>query len=390
MRGGRVLARDAGRLRIRCEGRDEFVPAAGDASPGDWVMLDGQRAPVVVHRYRGEPFPGPESETARLSLARVEGLYARAAILGEIRQFFSEEKFLEIEAPTLVPAPGLEVNIKAVEAQGGYLITSPEYSMKRLLVGGLRRIYSMPRCFRSEEEGAHHSVEFTMLEWYRAFDDLSGIMRDTERLVYRAIRRVADEDQIMVGETMVDVRPPWLRMTVQEAFETWASVSLAGDESAAALAEKAVSAGIEVGRATEWDDIFYVIFLERVQPALEALDRAVLLTDWPAPLAALARSKPDAPQWALRFEAYVGGVELANAFDELTDAREQRRRFEAERDERRRRGLAVYPIDEKFMAALNEGLPPCAGIALGVDRLVMLAMQASRLRDVSAFSGDEI
>jgi lysyl-tRNA synthetase class 2 len=145
-----------------------------------------------------------------------------------------------------------------------------------------------------------------------------------------------------------------------------------------------------LGTASAWDDLFYLAFLERVQPELDRLDKAIFLVDWPAPLAALARSKPGEPQWALRFEAYVGGVELANAFDELTDPVEQRKRFVGEQEERSERGLAVYPIDEKFMAALEEGLPPCAGIALGVDRLAMLAAGASSLREVSAFVGDEL
>tara|TARA_R110002073_G_scaffold24260_2_gene81900 strand:+ start:27307 stop:28479 length:1173 start_codon:yes stop_codon:yes gene_type:complete len=390
VRGGRVLARDAGEMRIRSEGRDECIPASGDASVGDWVEFAGSGPPVVVHRYRGPEFPGPTSETARLSPQRMRGLAARAAILSEIRQYFSQEDFLEIEAPTLVPAPGLEVNIKAVPAGSGYLITSPEYSMKRLLAGGLSRIYSMPRCFRSEEEGNHHSVEFTMLEWYRAFDSLASIMRDTETLVHRAVLRVAGCTSITVGGTLVDVAPPWTRMSIREAFATWANIDLLGDESAVNLAKKAEDAGIAIGSAVEWDDIFYIIFLERIQPALESLGKAIMLTDWPAPLAALARTKPGAPQWALRFEAYVGGVELANAFDELTDAQEQRNRFEQEQRERQRRGLDVYPIDEKFMAALEEGLPPCAGIALGVDRLAMLAFGGESLRDVSAFVGDEL
>ncbi len=390
MRCGRVIAREAGELRIRSEGREMQVVATSDAQPGDWVAIKDSGAVSIVQRFAGEDFPKPHSETVRLNPGRIRGLENRAAVLAEIRQYFSEEAFLEIEPPTLVSAPGLEVNIKAVEAQGGYLITSPEFSMKRLLAGGFQRIYSMPRCFRSEEEGVHHSIEFTMLEWYRAFDDLSSIMRDTEALVHRVVQRIAKRDTICVGEIAVDVRPPWKRMSIQEAFALWAKVSLAGDESAIALAAKAASAGIDIGSATAWDDIFYVIFLERVQPALEALDTAVFLTDWPAPLAALARTKSDAPQWALRFEAYVGGVELANAFDELTCPTEQRRRFVLEQAERSRRGKAVYPIDENFMAALEEGLPPCAGIALGVDRLAMLASEATQLRDVCAFFGDEI
>lgn len=344
----------------------------------------------MVRAYGGADYPGPGSEVYRMPQERLDGLRARGQVLHEIRSYFAEQDFLEIEPPTLVPAPGLEVNIKAVEADGGYLITSPEFAMKRLLASGLERIYATCRCFRSEEEGPQHCVEFTMLEWYRAWSDLEAIMKDTEQIVCRAIRAVRGSTMAQVAGRDVDVSPPWQRITVAEACERWGGFSLEGDESADSLRQKVVDSGIEVGHAREWDDLFYLAFVERIEPALATLPRAVLLTDWPAPLAALARRKPDAPQWALRFEAYVGGIELANAFDELTDAAEQRARFEDEREARRRRGLAIYPLDEKFLAALDEGLPPCAGIALGVDRLAMLAVGAEELRSVAAFVGEEL
>jgi lysyl-tRNA synthetase class 2 len=173
-------------------------------------------------------------------------------------------------------------------------------------------------------------------------------------------------------------------------MRTWANVEVAGDEPAAELVRKVRAAGIEVADGTAWDDAFFAAFLERVDPALAALDRAVILHDWPAPLAALARRKDGDPVTALRFEAYVGGIELANAFDELTDAVEQRARFVDDQRLRAERGKPVYPLDEKLLAALAEGLPPSAGIALGFDRLVMLASGAASIDQVLAFSGDEL
>lgn len=385
-----MLARDAEQLLVRCDQRDISHAPAGDAQPGDWIEFGDGAAPRISRSFVGGEFPSPATETARLSPARRRGLRARGSVLASIRTYFADEGFLEIEAPTLVPAPGMEIHIKAVRAGEGYLITSPEFSMKRLLAGGLQKIYATPRCFRSEEAGAHHSVEFTMLEWYRAFSDLEAIMADTEAIVHRAARSVGAGDTVRVSGREVDVKPPWERMTVREAFAKWAGIDLVGDEEVDALAAKIRSAGVDTGNARQWDDLFYLAFLERVQPKLDTAKHAIFLTEWPAPLAALARLKASNPACALRFEAYVGGVELANAFDELTDPVEQRRRFEQEQEERRRRGLDVYPIDEKFLAAMEEGLPPCAGIALGVDRLAMLVAGAESLRDVSAFTGEEL
>ncbi len=346
--------------------------------------------PVIIFDYGGGEYPFPDSEVIRLTTKRVSGLRVRAKILREIRAYFDEQDFLEVEPPTLVRAPGLEVNIKAVRAGRGYLITSPEYSMKRLLAGGLERIFTTARCFRSEEEGKQHSVEFTMLEWYRAWATLEDIVADTEQIVGRAVNAVRGRCSVRVDMREVDLTPPWKRLTVAEAFNRWAGFGLIGYESPEALRQKMTRNGIDPGQATHWDDLFYICFVNRIQPGLATLNHAVLLTDWPVALAALARRKPEAPEWALRFEAYIGGVELANAFDELTDATEQHERFEREQLARQERGLDVYPIDPRLMSALHEGLPPCAGIALGVDRLAMLAAGASELRTVSAFVGDEL
>jgi lysyl-tRNA synthetase class 2 len=179
-------------------------------------------------------------------------------------------------------------------------------------------------------------------------------------------------------------------MTVREAMSKWAHVDVIGDEPAHDMVAKVRAAGIAVADGTAWDDAFFAAFLERVEPEIAALDRALVLEDWPAPLAALARRRPDDRNIALRFEAYVGGIELANAFDELTDPIEQRARFEDDQRIRRERDRAVYPIDNKLIAALAEGLPPSAGIALGFDRLVMLATGAASIDQVLTFTGAEL
>ncbi len=387
---GRVVARDGEQLLLRCNDGPHLHTPAGHAKPGDLVRVTSGEDPDVVVSYSGTDYPEPGTELYRLSEERIAGLRARATVLREIRHYFAEHDFLEVQPPTLVPTPGLEVNIRAIGAGEGYLITSPEFAMKRLLAGGLERIYATSACFRAEEVGSHHNTEFTMLEWYRGWAGLDEILWDTEQLVRRSVQAVRGKDSALVDGREIDLSGPWRKLTVSEAFTAWCGFTLVGDESAAELRRKMSVAGIEVGGTREWDDLFYLAFVERIDPELARLDHALVLVDWPSALAALARVKPENPRWALRFEVYIGGVELANAFDELTCAKEQRRRFEHERQQRNERGLPVYEIDEKFLAALEEGLPPSAGIALGVDRLAMLSVSSDELRTVCAFIGDEL
>jgi lysyl-tRNA synthetase class 2 len=350
-------------------------------------VVDGA---AVVQPFRGGDYPGPGTEVARLPRTRLARLQARAAALAALRRFFAERDFLEVETPLLVPSPGLELHLDAVAAGDGFLITSPEYQMKRLLAGGFERIYQVCKCFRAGERGPHHAGEFTMVEWYRGFAELDAIVRDTEELVADVVQAVAGGPIAQAFGRSIDVSPPWPRMTVRDAMRTWAGVEVIGDEPAPALVDAVRAAGIAVADGTAWDDAFFAAFLARVDPALAALDRPVILEDWPVPLAALARRKPGDPRTALRFEAYVGGIELANAFGELTCPVEQRARFEHDQATRRERGRAVYPIDDKLIAALAEGLPPSAGIALGFDRLVMLATGAASIDEVLTFSAVEL
>jgi lysyl-tRNA synthetase class 2 len=380
---GRVLAVDGDGAVVRCERFDLHVTHAPSTwRPGDLVDVDRRE---VIRATGGAAYPSPGSEVMRLPRGRMQALAARAAALAKVRAFFAARDFLEVETPLLVPSPGLEIHLDAVAAGGGWLITSPEYQMKRLLAGGFERIYQVCKCFRGNEHGPHHSGEFTMIEWYRAFDSLDAIIADTEQLVFEVCGPVA-----RVGGREVDVTPPWPRMTVRAAMQEYAGVNVDGEESAAELCAELRAWGIDVADGTAWDDAFFAAFLARVEPQLARLPRALILEDWPAPLAALARRKDGDPKTALRFEAYVGGIELANAFDELVEPAEQRARFDEELRTRAARGRPVYPIDEKLLAALAEGLPPSAGIALGFDRLVMLATGARTIDGVLAFSAGEL
>jgi elongation factor P--(R)-beta-lysine ligase len=380
---GRVLARDGAIAVVRTARADLHVThAPPDWRAGDLVDLD---APSRVRAHLGGDYPGPSSEVARLPRRRLDALYARAEAMAKVRAFFTSRGFVEVETPLLVHAPGLELHLDAVHAGDGWLITSPEYQMKRLLAAGMDRIWQACKCFRAGERGPHHASEFTMLEWYRGYAALDAIIDDTEQLVHAVCGGRA-----RLGERAIDTTPPWPRRHVRDAVGEWGGVDVRGDESATELVSKLRAAGIEIADDTAWDDAFFALFLARVEPAIAALDRPLILERWPAPLAALARRAPEDPNTALRFEAYIAGVELANAFDELVDASEQRARFEADQAARRMRGKPVYSLDERLLAALEEGLPPSAGIALGFDRLVMLATGAASIDHVLAFTADEL
>jgi elongation factor P--(R)-beta-lysine ligase len=380
MHRGRVVALHDGAAIVRTRAGTVTVPDP----PIGWQV--GQLVDTISRVVLGgrAHLPTSSSETSRLTPARIAFLEARARALATVRAFFAERGFLEVETPLIVPSPGLEIHLDAVAAGDGFLITSPEYAMKRLLAGGLEKIFQVCKCFRGNESGPHHSGEFTMIEWYRAFDTLESIARDTEQLVHAVCG-----DHARVGGRSISVAPPWQRMTVAAAMQQWAGVRVTGDESAVELTAAVRAAGIEIVDGLAWDDAFFTAWLARVDPALARLEHAILIHDWPVPLAALARRKEREPRTALRFEAYIGGIELANAFDELVDPDEQAQRFRDEQEARRERGRPVYPIDEKLVAALHEGLPPSGGIALGFDRLVMLATGAATIGEVQAFAEAE-
>lgn len=302
------------------------------------------------------------SEREHLQNGRLEKLRARARVLRTIREHFDGEGFLEVETPTRVPSPGMDLHLDAFSAgDDRWLITSPEYQMKRLVAGGAGDIYQICRCFRRDEEGAHHEPEFTMLEWYRIASS-DAVRRDTEQLVASCAVAVNDSVRVRVRDRIVDLAPPWPVVTVRDALH-------------------AVNEDLDAILPDE--ERFFRVWIEKVEPDL-GLEHPVWVTEWPASMASLARLCPHDPSVADRFEAYVHGLELCNGFDELTDPVEQRRRFEHDREARRAAGRSVFPIDERFMAALEEGLPRCSGNALGIDRLVMLLTKAESIAEVIA------
>ena len=270
-------------------------------------------------------------------------LSERARVLREIRAFFNVRGFTEVETPVRIPAPAPEPHIDCPPSGDWFLRASPELQMKKLLAAGMERIYQIGPCFRAGEKGRRHSPEFTMLEWYRANADYSDIARDAEELLAEVLKR-----------DHADVQ----RLTVREAYVRWAGWD----------------------PVETWDqDRFDFDMATKIEPNLPK--EPLFLTDYPAPAASLARLKSDDPRVAERWELYVDGIELANAFTELIDPVEQRRRFELAREERRALGEADYPLDEEFLNALVQ-MPPSGGVALGVDRLVMLACGASSIAEV--------
>jgi len=320
---------------------------------------------------------------------------ARVRLQSAIRGYFAAEGFDEVETPCMVPAPGMEPHIRAFEApfvpetpEGRertlYLHTSPEYAMKRLLALGFERIFQLCKVFRNGEIAPHHNPEFTMLELYRAGADYGALMRDLEALLVRAAQAVTGKDHLKAEGRRVPLMRPFERLTVRDAFLSRTGLDLQNLKDEASLRSAAEAKGHRFSPgATEFDDVFFQLFLTKVEPTL-GMERPTFLIEYPASMASLARLKPGDPEVAERVELYVGGVELANGFSELTDADEQRRRLIEEQGLRRRLGKPVYPLDEAFLQAVGK-MPPSAGIALGLDRLLMLCLGARRIEEVLLF-----
>lgn len=315
---------------------------------------------------------------------RLPHLRRRARLAAATRAFFDARGYAEVETPYAVPTPGEEVHLRAfatdqIATDGTrtrrFLHTSPEFAMKRLLVAGAGPIFQIARVWRNEQGSDLHAPEFTMLEWYRPDATLDALMDETEAYL-RAVLPPAVSCRGVT--TALDA---FERLTVAEAFARWTGADvIATAQDAPALA---AAAGVALRAGETWEDLFFRLLLDRIEPHLGQA-RPTFLTHWPAAQAALARRDPRDPRVAERFELYVCGVELANAYAELTDPREQRARFVADRARR----AALYgteddwPLDEDFLAAVAHGLPPCAGIALGFDRLAMIAAGAARIADV--------
>ena len=289
-------------------------------------------------------------------------LELRAVILAAVRRYFMEKGYLEVETPNRIPSPAPEINIEAEPSGSWFLQTSPELCMKRLLAEGFERIFQICKCYRKGERGRLHLPEMTMLEWYTKGHDYLDMMRQCEDLITTAARSIDHGRGIHYQGRWVDFTKPWVRMTVAQAFEKFAPESL----------DTALRNG-------NFDEIIAC----DIAPNLGGV-KPVFLYDYPAALGSLARLKPVDKSVAERFELYIAGIEICNAFSELTDSDEQRRRFETEMRLRRVSGKTPYPMAEPFLQAL-EKMPESAGNALGMDRLIMLFADTAEIDDVVAF-----
>lgn len=325
-----------------------------------------------------------------LFASKIPYLQARAQVARDIRAFFDARGFLEVETPALQTAPCMEAHIQAFRTEivspdlstrrALYLHTSPEFAMKKLLVAGLPRIYQLAKVFRNAEGSSWHSPEFTMLEWYQAGLSYEDMMSQTQDLV----RTVAQGRRLRAGDRSCDPAQPWERITVVEALRRHAGVEIEGRfGDLAHLRAEAARIGVHVPDSDDWENALLKILMDKVEPRL-GNGTVTILCDYPVSMAALSRPKPSAPHLAERFEVYACGIELANAFGELTDAKAQRARFEAEVALRKKTYGDDYPIDEDFIAAIEAGLPESSGNALGFDRLVMLLTGASHISLVQA------
>ena len=288
----------------------------------------------------------------------------RSNFLFNFRRFFIENSFVEIDTPILIKAPAPEDYINAPQAGRFFLRTSPELHMKRLAAAGFEKFFQIGSCFREDEIGRKHNVEFTMLEWYEQDSDYKQFMRFTEKMLRETILKTCGTLKIHYNNSIIDFGSEWNILTVKEAFHKYAATT----------PEQAIA-----------DDEFEIILTEKIEPCLPK-DRPLFLVDYPVSMAALSKVKPDDHTVAERWELYIGGLEIANTYSELTDYNEQKKRFDKAHQFRRENSFPMYPDDNDFFESLEYGLPKLGGSALGIDRLIMILTNSLDIKNVVAFT----
>ncbi|PIU35230.1 EF-P lysine aminoacylase GenX [Candidatus Shapirobacteria bacterium CG07_land_8_20_14_0_80_39_18] len=329
-----------------------------------------------------------------------ENFYQKAKILTALREFFAKENFLEIDTPTLVPAPDTNPfnEVFKLEEKNLFLTPSPEFFIKKFLASGLKNVYQITKAYRDwQEHDPLHLSEFTILEWYRDNATYLELMVDCENLVNHIQQRLFEkcqmsnvkcQNQILNVKTLkyqrqqINLSPPWFRISCKEAFKRYADINL--DEFIDINKARKIcrQKGYQVDEKNSWEELYHQIFLNEVELRLPK-EQPLILYDYPAPLAALSKIKESDPRYAERFEFYIGGLELGNGYSELTDAHEQEKRLKADIETRKSKKMKVFDYDHDFVEALKEGLSKTAGIAVGIDRLVMLFTDSSDIHEVT-------
>lgn len=318
----------------------------------------------------------------------------RIKIVKLIREFFWSQNFLEAETPIAARLPGQEPYLNPIpvifhELDGAetrmYLQTSPEFALKKILAAGYEKIFQICKCFRDYEQfGGNHNTEFTMIEWYRAPGTLEDIMDDTEKL-FKYVAEKLGISEVEYKNKKVNVTGEWERLSMREVWKKYVGVELNDYLTSEKMAELAQARGLTAENGEPYEDLFFKIFLNEIEPKL-GMEKPIMIYDYPEQMCSLSRLSKNDPRYAERFELYIGGLELANAFGELTDAVEQKKRLEADKEKRARLGKETWSVDPDFINAIKQigsvNFSSVGGIALGIDRMIMLFIGAKDINEV--------
>lgn len=324
----------------------------------------------------------------------------REQVIDGIREFFKNQAFHEVETPMMVKYPGTEPFLEVFEtelkwAEGkkerAFMLTSPEFAMKKILVAGLDKIFQICKSFRNGEGvSSRHNPEFTILEWYRANASYEEIMKDCQDLLLSLANKIQGKGVIEFHGRTYDLAKPWQKFTLSEAFAKWVGVDVETMLDRDLLVARAKQEGYQTNEDTTWEEAFNQLLLNLIEPELAKFDVPVILCDYPASQAAYSKKKASDPRFAERFEFYLGGYELGNAFSEENDPQIQEDKFKEDLALRKSLGKTDYGMDADYIDALRAGLPPTGGIAVGVDRLVMIFANAQSIQDTMFFPATEV
>jgi len=317
----------------------------------------------------------------------MEIFVVKSQILKTIRKFFDQEGFIEVDTPNLVvsPDPCYFNEVFKIQDKELYLTTSPEFAIKKLLSQGLKNVYQITKAYRDwQENDPLHLNEFTILEWYRDKSTYLDLIKDCENLI-KNIAKSLNLKTLTYQKQEIDLNLPWQKISCKQAFEKYAKVNLDEFLDIKKALKTCKDKGYQVSEKNSWEELYHQVFLNEVEPYLPK-QQPLVLYDYPAPLAALSQIKKDNPNYAERFEFYIGGLEMGNGYSELTDWQEQEKRLKNDLKVRQEKEMKIFDYDHEFVNALKKGIPKTAGIAVGVDRLIMLFTDSTNIHEVTPLS----